>query len=95
LNEHLARRRAALPHILMRGADAAAAAGRHVAPRALAREVGAGRRELGLHLRPVALQLFRNKLREAGLGALAHLGAGDANDHGVIGPDHYPGIDLG
>src|SRR2546423_810475 len=83
---------ATLAHILVRGADAAAAAGRHVAPHPLAREVRACRRKLGPDLRPVALQLLGHELGKPSLGALAHLGTGDANDHAVVGPDHHPGI---
>src|SRR5258708_34081030 len=78
----------------MRGADAAAAAGRHVAPRALARKVAAGRREFGRDLRPVALQFLGHELGEAGFGALAHFGAGDTNHDGVIRADDHPGIDF-
>src|SRR5262249_43922018 len=29
-----------------------------------------------------------------GEGALADLGTGDADDHGVVGPDHDPGVDF-
>src|SRR5262249_37776552 len=95
LDQHFARRRAALADIFMRGADAAAAAGRHVAPYPLARQIRAGRREFGLDLRPVALKLLGHELGETGLGALAHFRAGDADDDGVVGPDHHPGVDLG
>ena len=54
----------------------------------------AGRRIFGRDLRPVALQLFGDELGEAGQRALAHFGAGDADDDGVVGPDHDPDADL-
>ena len=77
------------------GADAAAAAGREIAPGALARDALAGRRIFGRDLRPVAFELFGDELGKAGEGALAHLRAGDADDDGVVGPDHDPGVDFG
>ncbi len=49
----------------------------------------------GRDLVPVAAQLFGDELGEAGAGALSHLGARDADDRGVVGLDHDPGIDLG
>src|SRR4029453_10683162 len=81
-------------HILVRSADAAAAAGRHVAPDAVAGEVLARRRILPLHLFPVALELLADELGEAGERALAHLRAGDADDHVLVGLDDDPGADL-
>src|SRR5262249_12538323 len=66
LDQHHARGGAALAHIVLRGADAAAAAGRIVAPDPLAGDILAGRGEFGRHLRPVALQFLGAKLREAG-----------------------------
>src|SRR6266705_625421 len=72
--------RAAAAHIVLRAADAAAAAGRHVAPDALAGEVLAGKDVLGRDLLPVALELLGDELREAGERALRHLRARDA-DH--------------
>ena len=62
--------------------------------RACARDVLAGCRIFGRDLRPVALQFLGDKLGEAGQRALAHFGAGDADDHGVVGPDHDPDADL-
>src|SRR5262249_62026193 len=46
-------------------------------------------------LRPVAVELLGDELGEPSHGALAHLGAGDANGHALVRADHYPGIDLG
>jgi hypothetical protein len=92
--QHLARRGAGAPQIVLRGRDGAAGAGRHVAPGAVAAEVLARRHELGLHLAPVAFELFGDQHGQCGEGALAHLGAGDADDHGVVGLDHDPGGDL-
>ena len=94
LQQHHARRRAAAAHIVLRGADAAAAAGAHFAPHPLAGEVLPRRDAVGRDLLPVALELFGDELGEAGRGALAHLGAGDADHAGVVGLDDDPGIDL-
>ena len=55
----------------------------------------AGRRIFGGDLRPVAFELFGDELGEAGERALAHFRARDADDDGVVGPDHDPGVDLG
>ena len=95
LQQHAACRCAALAHVLVRRADAAAAAGRHVAPDAVAREVLAGRRVFGRDLVPVALQLFDDELREAGQRTLPHLRARDAHNDRVVRLDEHPGIDLG
>src|SRR5207237_1274364 len=83
LDQHDARSRTALAHIVLRGADAAAATGAEVAPYAVARDVLSWRRIFGRDLRPIAFELFGDELREAGERALAHLGAGDAHHHGV------------
>ena len=72
---------AALAHVLLRLADAAAAAGGEVAPDAVARQVLARRGVLGADLGPVAVQLLGHQLRQPGQRALAHLGARDADDH--------------
>src|SRR5690606_5280340 len=85
---------AAPAHIVMGFANPPAAAGGEIAPGAVAREVLARRRIFGGHLRPVALQFLGDELRQAGQRALAHFGARDADDHGVVGPDDDPGIDL-
>ena len=45
-------------------------------------------------LRPVALEFLGDQLGEAGKRALAHFGAGDADDDGFVGLDHDPGVDL-
>src|SRR5262249_34539802 len=89
------RRGAALTHVFMRHSDAAAAAGRHVSPHALAGDVLARRGIFGRDLRPVAFELLGDQLGEPGERALTHLGAGDANDHRVVRTDHHPGVHLG
>ena len=95
LDQHHARGGAALADILLAGANAAAAAGREIAPGALACDTLSGGRILGDDLRPVAFELFGHELGEAGEGALTHFRAGDANHGGVVGADHHPDIDLG
>jgi hypothetical protein len=94
LHEHDSRRRAALSNVVLRRADAAAAAGAELAPDALARDVLARRREFGHHLGPVALEFLGDHLGEAGQRSLPHLGTGDAHDDRVVGPDDDPGVDL-
>ena len=94
LHQHHARRRAALAHVIVRSADAAAAAGAKVTPDALARDVGARRRIFGGDLGPVAFEFLGNHLRQAGERALAHFRAGDTHHHGIVRPDHNPGVDL-
>ena len=94
-DQHLARRRATHAHIFMRFANAAAAAGRKIAPDAVAREVLGRRRIFGGDLGPVAVQLFGDELRQAGQRSLPHLGTGDTDHDRVIRLDHHPGIDLG
>ena len=94
LNEHFARRRTALAHIVLRLANALAAGGVVIAPYPLARRVLARCRIFPCHLRPVAFQFFGHHLREAGKGALPHLRTCNANDHGVIRFHDNPGIDF-
>src|SRR6185369_4935779 len=84
LRQHHARGGAAFAHVFVRFADAAAAAGREIAPRALALHALAGRRVLDLHLGPVAFELVGNELRESGDRALPHLGAHYADVDGVV-----------
>ena len=95
LQQHRARGGAALADILVRAADAAAAASRHVAPHAVAREILSRRGILGRDLAPVALELLDDELSESGQRALAHLRARDANDHSIVRLDDDPGIHLG
>ena len=95
LQQHHARGRAAAPDVILRHADAAAAAGAHSPHTRLAREVPAGRGELGRDLLPVALELLGDELRESGQRSLPHLRTRDADHAGVVGPDHDPGVDLG
>src|ERR1043165_1981492 len=61
-----ARRRAAAPDVVLRLANALAAAGAHVAPGALGGEAAGWRHPLGRNLAPVALKLIGNQLCEAG-----------------------------
>src|SRR5262249_59650656 len=86
---------AAAANIVLRGADTAAAAGRHLAPDALAGEVSPRRDLFCLYLVPIALELFGDELGEARDRALSHLRARDADHAGVVGFDENPRIDLG
>ena len=95
LHQHHARGGAALAHVVLRLADAAAATGGEVAPDAVARQVLPRCRVLGADTGPVAFQLLGHQLRQAGQRALPHLGAGDADDDLVVGLHHHPGVDLG
>src|SRR5438445_4597616 len=79
----------------MRVADAAAAARGEIAPHALARDALPGRRILGRHVRPVALELLGYHLREAGERSLSHLGPRDPDHDRVVRADDHPGGDLG
>src|SRR5262249_10458324 len=90
-DQHGARGRAGLAHILVRLADGAASGRELSAPYKVAREVLARRRKLGRDLGPVAFQLLGDELGETGHRALPHLGAGDADDDAVIRLDHDPG----
>src|SRR5262249_57188706 len=92
--ETLASGGAGFAHISVRGADAAAAAGREVTPYPLARDALAGRGIFGRDLRPVAFELLSDELGEPGERALTHLGAGNANDHRVVRPGHHPRVEL-
>src|SRR5262249_12332804 len=74
---------------------ALAAGGEEVTPHALAGDVLARRRKLVGDLRPVALELLGDHLGEAGQRALSHLGAGNADDDGLVGLHEHPGVDLG
>ena len=94
-DQHLARGRAGLAQIVLRGADRAAAAGRHVAPDAVAAQIFLGLRRIRrLHLVPVAAELLGDQHGQRREDALAHLGAGDPDGHAVVGRDHDPGGDL-
>jgi len=92
LNQHDAGGGAALTDILVRFADAAAAAGGEIAPHALARDVLAGRRIFGRHLRPVAFELLGDELGEPVSVPWPISEAGDPDDDGVVGPDHNPRV---
>src|SRR5262249_58990015 len=95
LQQHHACGGAAAANIVLRGADTAAAAGRHLAPDALAGEVSPRRDLFRLYLVPIALELFGDELGEARDRALSHLRARDADHAGVVGFDENPRIDLG
>ena len=95
LQQHQARRRPAAPDIVLRRADAAAPAGAHLAPGALAGEIAARRDAFGRHLFPVALQFFGDELCEPRQRSLAHLRARDTDHAGVVGLDRNPDVDFG
>src|SRR5262249_1873413 len=76
-------------------ANTAAAAGRHLAPDALAGEVLPGRDLFRLYFAPIALELFGDELDEARDRALSHLRARDTDHAGAVGFDDDPGVDLG
>ncbi len=40
-------------------------------------------------------EFLGHELGEAGEGALSHFGTRDADDDGIVRPDHDPGVDLG
>jgi hypothetical protein len=95
LQQHHARRRAATADIILRGTDAAAAAGAHFAPGALAGEIARRRDAFGRHLIPVALEFFRDQLCQPGDRSLAHFRARDADHAGIVGLDRDPDVDFG
>ena len=95
LHQHHACCGAATTHIIMRGADTAAARGRHITPGAFARQILAGGDLLGLDLFPVAFEFLGHQLSQTGQRALAHLGPGNANHAAVIRLDDDPDIDFG
>ena len=95
LHQHHARGGAALADVILAGANAAAAAGREIAPGALACDTLTRRRILSDDLRPVAFEFFGDELGKPGEGALSHFRARDANHGGVVRADHHPDIDLG
>ncbi len=94
LQQHDARRRSAPAHVVLRDADAARAAGAHLAPGALAGEIARRADALGLHLLPVAFELFGDQLGEPGERALAHLGTRDADHAAVVRLDRDPDVDF-
>src|SRR5206468_8462405 len=86
---------ASLACVPLRDSDSALAAGAHFAPGALAGEVARGAHTFGRDLVPVALEFFGDELGKAGEGALAHLGASDADDTRVVRLDRDPDVDFG
>ena len=95
LQQHQARRRPATSNIVLRRADPAAAAGAHLAPGALAREIATRRDAFGRHFIPVALQFLGHKLCKARKRALPHLRTCDADHAGIVGLDRNPDVDFG
>src|SRR5205814_8665786 len=95
LHQHHACGRAALAHILVRLAYAAAAAGREIARGALARDALARSRILDLDFTLVAVELLGDELAEAVDSALSHLRANRADQSGVVRADRHPDGDLG
>jgi hypothetical protein len=95
LQQHHARGGATAADIILRDADTAASAGRHLAPDAFAGEVLSRRDLFRLYFVPIALELFGDELDETRNRALSHLRARDADHAGVVGFDEDPGIDLG
>src|SRR3954452_3009938 len=75
--------RAALAHVVVRVAHAAAPGRLEVAPNPAARKILTGRRVLGGDLVPVAIQLLCDQLRQTSERALAHLDPADADHHGL------------
>src|SRR5207244_2864362 len=94
-DQHVTRCRATLADILVRLADATAAAGRKISPDALARRVLTGGRVFGRDLGPVAFQLLGDELREPGQRALAHFRPRDPDHDRVVWANDDPGIHLG
>jgi hypothetical protein len=76
--------------------DRAAADDRHhpLVLERVAVDVGIGRRELDLDLRPVGIHLLGDDERQRGHRALAHLGAGAEHGDGAVRRDPYPRGDL-
>src|SRR5262249_23833138 len=95
LQQHHARGGATATDIILRDADTAASAGRHLAPDAFAGEVLSRRDLFRLYFVPIALELFGDELDEARNRSLSHLRARDTDHAGVIGFDEDPSIDLG
>src|SRR5262249_22404213 len=94
LQQHHARGGATATDIILRDADTAASAGRHLTPNALAGEVLPRRDLFRLYFVPIALAFFGDELDEARDRALSHLRARDADHAGVVGFDENPRIDL-
>ena len=94
-NEHLARSGTRFAQILLRVADGAAAHGGHVAIRSLGAQVFVCGGIFDAHFFPVGFQLVGHQHGGRGAAALAHFGAGIANDHRIVGLYFNPGIELG
>ncbi len=75
-------------------AHGAAAAGGEAAIDLVVDDVAVRRSVFGLDEGPVAFELLGENLGQRSEAALAHLGAAVADDDGVVGLDHHPGIDL-
>ncbi len=94
-HQHLARGRTGLAEVVLRIADRAAPARRHLPVDAVATQVVVHARVLGPHLVPVALEFLGDEHREAGEAALPQFGARDADDHGVVREDLHPLREFG
>src|SRR5439155_21667684 len=75
-------------------AHRAAAAGAQATVDLVVPEITIGGSVFRLDERPVAFELLGEDLRERGETALPHLGAAVADDDGIVGLDHHPGVDL-
>ena len=75
-------------------AHRAAAAGAEAPVDLVLLEIAVGRSVFRLDESPIAFELFGENLRQGGEAPLPHLGAAVTDDHGVIGLDHDPGVDL-
>ena len=89
LDQHGARRRAGLAHLLVGVGDGAGAARALHAEREVLVELGIGRRVLGPHLGPVRVQLFGNQRGETGERSLAELDVLAEHRHRVVGADAH------
>ena len=94
-DQHLARGGTGGAQQVLRITDAAAAAGREVAPDAVTPEILVRGGEFDRHLAPVAFQLLGDQHRQRGEHALAHLRPRDPDDDSVVRPDHDPSVDFG
>ena len=94
-DEHFTRGGTGFAQIFLRVADGAAAHRGHVAISALGAQVFVRGGVLDAHFFPIGFQLIGHQHGGRCATALAHVGAGVANDHGIVGLDFNPGIELG
>ena len=95
LQQHHARHGTPATHVVFGGPDAAAAAGSHFTPYALASVILPGGGRFGRHVLPVAFEFFGHELRQAGQRALPHFRSRDAQHAGLVRANDYPRIDFG